>query len=271
MKNTINGEYDSGSSGDGEFDPTAYRVNGVPGDQAREWFRWGIEAQDAALWRSAGVNEPLRAARWTSAGVTPATVGQWQSAGVEADEVVHWHEFGFTLEDAVKLKAGGLTAADALTELRGGVQAMEGGVATPGESHGGFAGFDMGTGDQDDAQKFISKVRAAKTEVMYSYITRQWVDDEAVAWATHNVGATEARDWRELGLQPIEAGRLTRHDETPMTVAKKWWRAGIPFDEAASWIGSGLSPEEAVAQRAKGVTAEQAEVLRNLRGRELDD
>ena len=49
---------------------------------------------------------------------------------------------------------------------------------------------------------------------------------------------------------------------------KEWWRAGIPFDEAADWIGAGLSVQEAVEQRAKGITAEHAATLRALRREE---
>ncbi|HEX4700668.1 MAG TPA: hypothetical protein VH352_00940, partial [Pseudonocardiaceae bacterium] len=77
--------------------------------------------------------------------------------------------------------------------------------------------------------------------------------------------AWDARMWQAIGLTAAEAGELSKADQTPATVIKEWWRAGIPFDEVAEWIGAGLTSAEAVTQRANGVTVEQAAALRALR------
>lgn len=101
--------------------------------------------------------------------------------------------------------------------------------------------------------------------LMHSYMLRQWVDDEAIAWASHGIDAGDAGAWKELGLTPVEAERQQALGLGAMQTAKAWWRAGIPVDEVADWIGAGLTPEEAAEQRAKGVTGERAAVLRSLR------
>ena len=102
-------------------------------------------------------------------------------------------------------------------------------------------------------------------QVTHSYVTRQWFDDEAIAWAVHGIEASEALAWKELGLTPVEAERQQSTGANAMQTAKAWWKTGIPFDEVADWIGAGLTPQEAAEQRAKGITVERAAVLRSLR------
>lgn len=118
-------------------------------------------------------------------------------------------------------------------------------------------------GPSGPLQKFF--LAGAPREVMHSYMKRQWVDDEAVAWAKESIEADEAQLWKALGLQPGEAGRLVKQGVSTVETMKRWWRAGIPLDEVGDWIGAGLRPEEASHQRAKGITAKQAAALRALR------
>jgi hypothetical protein len=100
---------------------------------------------------------------------------------------------------------------------------------------------------------------------MQGYMQQQWLDDDAVAWASQGIEANDAYLWHELGLTPLEAARLSVQGRAPGEVIREWWRAGIPFDEVADWIGAGLSADEATDQRAKGITAEHAAALRALR------
>ena len=69
--------------------------------------------------------------------------------------------------------------------------------------------------------------------LMHSYMLRQWVDDEAIAWASHGIDAGDAGAWKELGLTPVEAERQQALGLGAMQTAKAWWRAGIPVDEVA--------------------------------------
>lgn len=264
------GSVGSGPGRDG-FDPIPYRVFGFPSVEAREWWKRSIPAKDADRWRSVGVHLPVRAAQWTAAGITPDTVGDWLANGFEADEVVHWHEFGFGFEAALDNKRAGKTPEQAFEELRGGARAVSGGHATPGEDIGGFFGFDDGGSQQkhaDDAQRFVRAVRGAKSDLLLGYITRQWLNDEAIAWASLGIDIASAFAWKELGIKPSEAARFVRQNRTPMMVAMEWWRAGVPVEEVAAWIGAGLTAAEAVEQRDHGVTAEQAEVLRSLQSKD---
>ena len=57
--------------------------------------------------RDAAVPDGLRAAQWSTAGVTPATVAQWRAAAIEATEAVTWHELGFSFQEAQQHKAKG--------------------------------------------------------------------------------------------------------------------------------------------------------------------
>ena len=103
---------------------------------------------------------------------------------------------------------------------------------------------------------------------MHGYHLRQWLGDDAMAWASQGVEAADAYTWHALGLTPAEAGRLALQGRGPGDVIGDWWRTGIPFDEVADWIGAGLSSSEAVEQRSRGVTSDQAATLRALRRQE---
>lgn len=120
-------------------------------------------------------------------------------------------------------------------------------------------------GGGPDPRRFMEAIQHRDPGVMHSYMQRQGFDDEAIAWATHRIDATDALAWKELGLTPVEAGRHQTEGISAMQVAKAWWQSGIPFDEVADWIGAGLTPKEAAEQRAKGVSAERAAILRSLR------
>lgn len=115
-----------------------------------------------------------------------------------------------------------------------------------------------------EMHRFLEAVGHRDRRVAHTYLHSQWLDDEAIAWASHGIEATEALAWKELGLTPVEAARQEQ-GQSAMQTAKAWWQAGVPVEEVADWIGAGLTPKEAAEQRASGVTVEQAAVLRSLR------
>lgn len=256
----------------GDFDPKPYLAAGIPADELHTWWKWRLSADEAKAWRAAGVLEPIEAAQWATAKVTHETVNAWLKAGITAAESITWHEYGFSLEDAAKYKQQGHTADQAFDVSRGRTpqSADDDYSVAPGDALSGLMSY-QGGGAQDETQRFISKAGASDGMVMYSYINENWLDNEAIAWARHNIDAATARIWKDLGLRPAEAGRFIRRGLSPMAVARTWWQANIPFDEAPSWIGAGLTPEETIEQRANGVTAEQAETLRTLRNEERFD
>jgi hypothetical protein len=104
-------------------------------------------------------------------------------------------------------------------------------------------------------------------QMLYSYMARQWFDDEAVAWAKEGIDGAEAPIWQALGLRPGEAGRLVRQGATLVDTVRAWWRAGIPIGEVADWIKAGLTPEEACRQRP-GRSGAKARVMRGGPGRD---
>ena len=77
--------------------------------------------------------------------------------------------------------------------------------------------------------------------------------------------------WKEFGISPAEASRLTKAGETAAAAtarlvggpASRWTRY-------PAWLGAGLTPEEAAEQRAKGITADRAAVMRALRDPDKD-
>ncbi|MFF4037039.1 hypothetical protein [Streptomyces sp. NPDC001816] len=250
------------------FDPAAYAAVGLSPAEGRAWWDWRITAPQAAAWRAAGVADALTAAQWATAQVPPGEVARWREAGITATEAIGWHEFTLGLEAAIAYKAQGYTPEQAYDVSRG----RKPRPATPETPKAGsgdvildLMGFDASQA-QKETERFISRAGAATDITMYSYLNQEWVDDEAVAWAAHNIHATTARAWKDLGLRPAEASRFIQRGMRPMVVARAWWEAGIPFEEAASWIGAGLTPQEAVAQRESGITVELAETLRALRG-----
>lgn len=248
-----------------EFDPAAYETAGIPRAEARRWRSWRLTAAQAAAWRRAGVTDPAEATQWTTARVTPDTVGSCRVAGLTAAEALLWHEYEFTLDEAIALTRQGHTPDRAYDLEHGRRPRSADDPTAPGDAFSSLMAFAGGGDPRDRAQRFIARLGNADAFVIYSYCGEDWVDDEAAAWARQNVAAPTARMWQELGLRPAEARRFIQRGLSPMAVARAWWRAGIPFEETASWAGAGLSPEEAAAQRARGVTAEQAETLRALR------
>jgi hypothetical protein len=238
----------TGSGGhrrDEPFDPAGWVSAGFSVEEARIWYRWRISPATAAAWRAAGVPDGLRAAQWSTARVTPATVGDWRAAGLDATEAVRCHEMGYDLAVAREFKRRGLTPEQAFSQ---------------GVAHHGAGSF-------TPSGAIFTRFRDGKVppKVMHSYFAEQWLDDEAVAWASEQIVAGDARQWRELGLRPGEGARLARQGRSPADVMREWWRAGIPYDEVADWLGAGLTAKEAVEQRARGITVEQAAALRALR------
>lgn len=227
---------------------------GIPRDEAETWRNWRFRLRPAMAWRQAGVPDGLRAAQWTTAGATPETVGQWGAAGISATEAVSWHEFGFSLAEARRHRSAGRRPDQAFAEGHPSAPVSTG--LPPGRLALGFVP------PRGPLQRFAA---GAHPRVAHSYVMRQWVDDEAAAWAKEGIEAAEADLWKALGLRPGEAGRLATQGLSVAETVKSWWRAGIPVEEVADWIGAGLSPEEAAAQRARGITAEQAAALRALR------
>src|SRR5260370_39199429 len=100
--------------------------------------------------------------------------------------------------------------------------------------------------------------------MLYSYMARQWFDDEAVAWAKEWIDAGEAAVWKALGFRANEASRLVRKGVTLADTVRDWWQEGIPIGELADWIGAGLTPEEALRQRWEAVTGARGAAPRAL-------
>jgi hypothetical protein len=236
------------------FDPEPWQALGINRHEGENWWRHRIEPPDALRWRRAGVQEPLAAARWRIAGVHPATVREWIYAEIDAGEAVVWAELGFDAARARVHKRAGRTPVEAH------------GVERRAPSGGGSAR----AGAADHPRRAFFQALAGhgnlqRGRLIPSYMSRQWFDDEAVAWAVSGFEAADAIAWKELGLTPDEAKRQQDQGANAMQTAKAWWRAGIPVDEVADWMGAGLTPDEARKQRADGVTVEQAAVLRSLR------
>ncbi len=235
-------------------DLAAWLGAGLRRSEALAWRRWNFDLERDLGWRAAGVSEPLTAAQWQVAGVTPATVAGWTAASITASEAVHWHEFGYTLEQAGEHKKRGLTPDQAYQQQRNTPMTMMAGGAV------GFGGFGAVASSIEKFNK-----AGVSPRVMMTYRQANWVDDEAVDWACQGVPAWDAQAWRQLGLTPAEAGELQAAKVGVLEVIREWWAAGIPFEEVADWLGAGLSAAEAVEQRASGITVEQAAALRALR------
>jgi hypothetical protein len=254
------------------FDPERWESIGISSAEGERWWTHRVEPGDALSWRRAGVSEPIDAVRWKIAGVNPSTVREWVYAEIDAREAVVWAELGFNSARARVHKRAGRTAVQAHGHDRGG--GLKGGSSSSVSSvmSSGFAGPGAplaGPGAPPAGPHRLMQALGARhmgrRHLLHSYMSRQWFDDEAIAWATHGIDASDALAWKELGLTPVEAERQQAQGLGAMQTAKAWWRAGIPVDEVADWIGAGLTPEEAAGQRAKGVTGERAAVLRSLR------
>ncbi len=214
---------------------------------AVQWRRWRFTLEEAQAWRAAGVLVALIAAQWRTAAVTPATVDQWRAVGIRPGEAVRWHEFGVDLKRAAQIKAAGGGPESVMSRNQ---------FVTAARSR-----------EQQEMDAAVRRFHDAgvRGQVVHSYIGCRWWDNEAIAWARHQIPAEHAQVWASLALRPAEAAELATAGWTPGEVIAEWWRAGIPFDEVADWIGAGLSTAEAVEQRAAGVTVEQAAALRALR------
>ncbi|HET9257390.1 MAG TPA: hypothetical protein VFO16_19615 [Pseudonocardiaceae bacterium] len=229
-------------------DLTAWLRAGLRRVEAVQWRRWRFTLEEAQAWRASGVMVALTAAQWRTAAVTPGTVDQWRAARIGPGEAVRFHEFGVDLPRAARIKASG-----------GGPESVFPRSQPPQILRGPYQ-----HGDTQTAWRRFHEA-GVPGPVMQGYITSQWWDDKALAWARHGISAEHARIWASLALRPAEAAELAEAGRTPEDVIAEWWRAGIPFDEAADWIGAGLTAAEAVEQRAAGVTVEQAAALRALR------
>src|SRR5436190_520376 len=199
-------------------DPADLRVwfeAGFTADETALWQKWGITLADAQAWRDSGVANGLRAAQWRVAGVTPDTVGRWRSAGIDATEAVRCHEMGYDLRAARELKRRGLTAE----------QAYEQGLRTSG---GPGPGALRGPTHPTEPAYVRFQKAGVQPQIIGEYMMANWIDDEALRWAAHQIPATDARMWRELKVRPAEAGRLARKGRTPLDVISEWWRAGVP-------------------------------------------
>jgi hypothetical protein len=236
----------------------AWVAAGFTAEDAEVWRRWRFMIAEATAWQAAGVLEGLHAAQWSTAGVTASSVESWRAAGIDAPEAVRWHEFGYDLEAARAEKQTGRGPLDAFAN-RTGLRPLAPGI---GPVVGARQSF-VGRGDAGSARQFLE--RGVDPRLMHGYLEHQWMDEDAVAWASRGVTADDAYVWFELGLTPAEAARLTSQGRGPTDVIREWWSAGIPFAEVADWLGAGLTASEAVQQRARGITAEHAAALRALR------
>jgi hypothetical protein len=260
-----------------DFEPLVWVRKGISRTEAERWWQGGLslaealrwcekfEPEEAIAWRAAGVTSPAEARAWRVAGVDADEVAGWRDAGIGFAEAAAWREFEYSLEEAKKLKAEGKAPSESFRQrvslMRSTVQAP-----TPMLGRGSRYVVPGGKGIRGDiVQRFMQAVGRAQPQIVHSYFTRSWMDDEALAWAERGVDAGDAQVWKELGIAPDEAGRLTKAGETALGTMRAWWEAGIPIDEVAAWLGAGLTPAEAAEHRAKGITAERAAVMRALR------
>jgi hypothetical protein len=231
-----------------EPDDEDWMAAGFTAEQSQGWRRWRIDPSTAFAWRKAGIPDGLRAAQWSVAGVSPATVQRWRDAGVDAGEAVHWHEMGFRIESVIEYKRKGLTPDQAFAQRNAAAMA---GTHTSRHHFG------------TSLQRFHEA--GIRGEVVHGYLMARWVDEEALSWAAKGIEAADAKLWKVLSLTPVEAARLVQQGHSADELIREWWQAGIPYQEVADWLGAGLSAAEAAEQRAQGITAEQARALRALR------
>jgi hypothetical protein len=229
----------------------AWVAAGFDPRDAQTWRSWRFTIARAEAWLQQGVKEGLEAAQWMAAGVNPTTIQKWVDADIDASEAALWHEMGFDIDGAKAGKAKGLGPTDAFAQSQPTIRTTFPSVRRN-IARGGIAGF----GPSGDPR------------VMHGYHQREWLDEEAMKWASQGIEAADAYTWHALGLDPVEAGRLAIQGRGPGDVIREWWSAGFPFDEVADWIGAGLTSTEALEQRSQGITAEQAAVLRALRRQE---
>lgn len=243
---------DSGRNG--AFNADSWLAIGLPAEVGRCWWKCGFDVVGAQLWLRAGVSQPIDAVSWKIADIPPGVVNQWLDAGICVPEAIAWREFGFGLDDARAHREAGRTPVEAYGR---GFTVVETEPETP--------QGDEGIQGNRERRRFIEAVGRGHAGIISTYLHRRWLDDEAIAWATHGLEAAEALAWKLLGVTPIEAQRLHKLGASAMETAKSWWDASVPFDEVADWIGAGLGPAEAARQRENGATVQDAAVLRSLR------
>jgi hypothetical protein len=262
-----------------DFEPLAWAARGIPREEALRWWEGGLtlaetmrwrerfSAEETIAWRAAGVTSPFEARSWCVAGVGANEVAGWRDAGIGFAEATAWHEFGYSLEEAKKLKAHGKTPSDSFRRRVQNMPSQPMRSVQSGAHRRGLTmtGQGMTAGVAGLAQSFVQAMRGRQGHLLPGYLSRRWLDDEALVWAQRGIDAADALVWKELGIAPEEAARLQKAGQTPVATMRAWWDAGIPFDEVAAWLGAGLTPAEAAEQRAKGITAERAAVLRALR------
>jgi hypothetical protein len=269
---------------DEDFRALDWVAREIPRSEAEQWWRSGFTlaealswrerfgVEEAAAWRKAGIRTQAEARSWRIAGVGADEVGGWLEAGVGFAEASAWHEFGYDLDEVRRLKAEGKTPSET---FRGRVRMMRSsaaaGRAAPGASwisYASVSGRPAASGGA--AQRFLDKLRGSRggPQVLVGYVRQQWLDDEAIAWASKGIEAVNARIWKEFGVAPADAAEAEQAGRTAAATMRAWWEAGIPPGEVAVWLGAGFAPEEAAAQRDGGVDAERAAVLRALRGLE---
>jgi hypothetical protein len=235
---------------------------GFTAEEAEVWRNWRFPLATASSWRDAGVTTGLSAAQWATAGVNPATVGRWRAAGIGAPEAVTWHELGFDFGAARRHKANGVTPQEAYDRAQPSPQPVPF-LPPPGFPRPPLAALRATARMPHPYQRFATA--GISPPIVQTYVARQWLDDEAVAWGKAGIDAASAELWKALGLRAVEAGRLVRQGSSVVDVVRQWWQAGVPIDEVADWIGAGLTATEAADQRARGISVEQAATLRALR------
>jgi hypothetical protein len=270
---------------DEDFRPLDWAARQVPRTEAEQWWRSGLTlgealrwrerfgVEETARWRKAGIRTPKEARSWQIAGVGVDEVSGWLEAGIGFAEASAWHEFGYELAEARRLKTEGKTPSES---FRRRVQKMSSSPAgariQDARRSRRFPSGSAGPAwaSAQGAQRFIEKVRTrpGSGQLIQGFLQRQWLDDEALVWATQGIDAADALVWKEFGISPADAAAAKNNRTTVAATLRSWWEAGIPPDEVGVWIGAGFTPEEATAQRAEGVSADRAAVLRALRALE---
>ena len=260
-----------------DFEPLAWVRKGIPRREAERWWEGGFglaealrwcekfEPEEAIAWCAAGVTSPAEARAWRVAGVGESEVSGWREAGIGFAEATAWREFEYSLEEAKKLKAKGKSPSESFRKRVGLMQSSQPPTPAIGRGASWIVTGSGASAPGDVVQRFMQAVSRAQPQIVHSYFSRQWMDDEARAWAERGVDAGDALVWKELGVAPEEAGRLTKAGETALGTMRARWEAGVPIDEVAAWLGAGLTAAEAAEHRANGITAERAAVMRALR------
>jgi hypothetical protein len=82
-------------------------------DEAVEWARHGVEAQDAYTWFDLGLNA-VEAGRFVQEGRAPGDViREWWNTGIPFEDLAHWIGAGLSAAEAVEQRTAGITAEHA--------------------------------------------------------------------------------------------------------------------------------------------------------------